>query len=79
MSSLFKAPQVNIPAPIPPPLMPNPNDPVTLAAEKAKLTAMNGRSSTILTRPGSSTLAGAGPGGGTSLGAMPSYSSGKLG
>jgi hypothetical protein len=51
MSSLFKAPTVNIPAPtpVPPPTMPDPYSPAALEAAKAQAAARAGRSSTILT------------------------------
>jgi hypothetical protein len=52
MSSLFKAPTVNIPpppVPAPPPPMPDPYNPAAMEAAKAQAAARTGRSSTILT------------------------------
>ncbi len=51
MSSLFKAPTVNIPAPTPiaPPPMPDPYSPAAMEAAKAQAAERAGRTSTILT------------------------------
>jgi hypothetical protein len=65
MSSLFKAPTVNIPpapAPLPPPTMPDPFSPSAMNAAKVQAAARAGRSSTMLTQAarggGTGTLAG---------------------
>ena len=76
MSSLFKAPTVNIPpppAPVPPPPMPDPFNPAALEAAKAQAAARAGRSATILTTASNrGTQAGSGgtgvPYSGTALG-----------
>jgi hypothetical protein len=65
MSSLFKAPTVNIPpapAPLPPPTMPDPFSPSAMNAAKVQAAQRAGRSSTMLTQAarggGTGTLAG---------------------
>ena len=79
MSSLFKAPTVNIPAPPPPPTpiapppMPDPYDPAAMEAAKVQAAQRAGRSATILTTAanrGQSAASGGGsvPYGGTTLG-----------
>jgi hypothetical protein len=59
MSSLFKAPTVNIPppTPTPPPPMPDPYDPAAMEAAKVQAAQRAGRTATILT-----TAANRGPG-----------------
>ncbi len=64
MSSLFKAPTVNIPTPTPvaPPPMPDPYDPSAMEAAKVQAAQRAGRSSTVLTTAanrGPATAAGA--------------------
>ncbi len=52
MSSLFKAPTINVPpppTPTPPPPMPDPYNPRALEAAKVQAAARAGRSSTVLT------------------------------
>jgi hypothetical protein len=78
MSSLFKAPTVNIPAPTPPtpiapPPMPDPYDPAAMEAAKVQAAQRAGRSATLLTTAanrGQTTAAAGGsvPYGGTTLG-----------
>lgn len=60
MSSLFKAPTINIPpppAPTAPPPMPDPFSPAAAEAAKASAAARAGRSSTMLTRAATGTSA----------------------
>jgi hypothetical protein len=55
MSNLFKAPTVNMPAapaPLPPPPMPDPYSPAAQESAKLAAAARAGRSSTMLTRAG---------------------------
>ena len=75
MSSLFKAPTINIPpppTPVPPPPMPDPFNPAAMEAAKVQAAARAGRSSTILTTAtnrGAQAAGGASvPYGGKSLG-----------
>jgi hypothetical protein len=76
MSSLFKAPTINVPAPptaAPPPPLPDPFSPSAMEAAKAQAATRAGRSSTILTtaanRGGANATGGIGaPYGGTTLG-----------
>lgn len=75
MSSLFKAPTVNLPAPpapLPPTPMPDPFSPSAMNAAKMQASQRAGRSSTILSQAGNrGTLAAGGVGvpyGGATLG-----------
>jgi hypothetical protein len=72
MSSLFKAPTVNIPppTPTPPPPMPDPYNPAAMEAAKVQAAQRAGRSATILT-----TAANRGP---AAIGSVP-YSGTTLG
>lgn len=66
MSSLFKAPTVNIPpppAPLPPPPMPDPYNPAAMEAAKVQAAARAGRTSTILTTATNRGVQPAAPGG----------------
>jgi hypothetical protein len=75
MSSLFKAPTINVspPTPVPPPPMPDPYSPAAMEAAKAQAAMRAGRTSTMLTTAANQggTAAGAGvtaPYGGKALG-----------
>lgn len=53
MSSLFKAPTINIPpppTPLPPPTMPDPFSPSAMSAAKVQAAQRAGRTSTMLTQ-----------------------------
>jgi hypothetical protein len=90
MSSLFgggNTTVVQAPTPLPPPTMPDPNSPANIAAgqQQARQAALrDGRSSSILTSPGTrpSTIAGGALGGSKAAppagGAAPSYSNTSL-
>jgi hypothetical protein len=71
MSSLFKAPTINIPpppAPLPPPPMPDPFNPAAQEAAKVQAAARAGRTATVLTTAANRGTAGSVPYSGKTLG-----------